>query len=289
MGESAYVSLDSDVLSRYRIAVVQMDSTAYKEENLRVASSCIDEAASAGAKVICFPEGMNQIEVPIDPSDFERVPGYTTDLLANKAREYGIYIHCGSLHERIEDDVRAFNTSVVVSPEGEVIAQYRKLHAFDVALSDGTSCAESERFKPGDSITVVKTPLGTWGCAICYDIRFPELFRMMVLQGAQVIFVPANFTQTTGRDHWETLLRTRAIENGCFVVAANQCGIKPEFTAYGHSMIVDPWGNVLAEANGDTPEIIYAHIDLESIEDVRSQLPCLANRRADVYGTFGLE
>ncbi len=272
----------------YRVAVVQMDSGRCKEDNLRKISACVDEAADAGAKVVCLPEGAGQIASPVDREDFESLPsGPTAELLARKAREHGVYVHGGSFNERIEGDARACNTSVVVSPEGEVIARYQKMHTFDATLADGTCCKESAQVKPGSDIVVVQTPLGAWGLAVCYDVRFPEMFRMMALAGAQVVFVPANFTRSTGRDHWEVLLRARAVENGCYVIAANQCGEKPDFTAYGHSMAVDPWGTVLAEASGDAPEIVYAEVDLARVYEVRAQLPALANRRADVYGSFG--
>ncbi len=289
MAQSFSVATDIDEQPRFKVAVVQMDSGANKEDNLRAMAAYIDEAAAAGAKVICFPEGANQIAVPVEPFEFECVPGNTTNLLAQKAYNYNVYIHGGSIHEHIEGDDRAYNTSIIVSPEDEVIACYRKLHIFDVALSDGTTSEESTRILPGDDVVVALTPLGRWGSTICYDLRFPELFRMMALLGAQVIFVPANFTQATGQDHWEVLLRARAIENGCYIVAADQCGTKPEFVAYGHSMIIDPWGNVLAEASQDKPEIIYADIDLARVQEVREQLPCLASRRVDVYGSFGLD
>ncbi len=289
MAQSFNVSIDADEQPQFKVAVVQMDSGANKEDNLRAMAEYIDEAAAARAKVICFPEGANQIAVPVEPFEFECIPGNTTNLLAQKAYNYNVYIHGGSIHEHIEGDDRAYNTSIIMSPDDEVIARYRKLHTFDAVLSDGTTSEESTRILPGDDVVVVPTPFGRWGCSTCYDLRFPELFRMMALLGAQVIFVPANFTRTTGHDHWETLLRARAIENGCYIVAADQCGEKPEFVAYGHSMIIDPWGEVLAEASQDEPEIIYADIDLARVQEVREQLPCLVNRRADVYGSFGLD
>ncbi len=294
MGDSASLSQASaesewtlgrsgQVKNSFKIAVVQMDSGAHKADNLRFATAAIDEAASAHAQVVCFPELMNEIVVPANPDEFEPIPGKTTQLLSQKAREAGVFVHGGSISERIEGDVRSYNTSFVISPEGELISVYRKIHMFDIALSDGTTSKESARVKPGSELSVVNTQLGTWGTAICYDLRFPELFRLMALAGAQIIFVPANFTYSTGNDHWETLVRARAIENGCYVVATDQCGEKPEFRAFGTSMVVDPWGTVLARASSDEPEIIYADISLDRVCEVQEQLPFWSNRRTDVY------
>ena len=171
---------------------------------------------------------------------------------------------------------------MIIDPEGEIIARYSKLHTFDVTLPDGSVQRESARIRPGGGITTVDTPLGTLGMSICYDIRFGEMYRLMALRGAQVIFTPANFTMPTGKDHWETILRTRAIENGVYIVAADQIGKKSEFTAYGNSMVVDPWGTVIARAP-DRPGILYAEIDLDWLDSVRSKIPSLKNRRTDIY------
>ena len=170
----------------------------------------------------------------------------------------------------------------MINPQGEIIAKYHKLHTFDVTLPDGTVCDESARIHPGDEIVTVDTELGKLGFAICYDIRFPELFRIMALEGAQVIFTPASFTMPTGKDHWEPILRTRAIENGLYIVAAGQIGKKARFAAYGNSMVVDPWGTVISRAK-DQPGITYGEIDLDYLDKIRQQIPSLKNRRADVY------
>lgn len=175
-----------------------------------------------------------------------------------------------------------YNTSVIIDPEGKIIATYRKLHTFDVTLPDGTVCDESTRVHPGKEIVTVDTPLGKLGMSICYDIRFCELYRIMALEGAQVIFTPASFTMPTGKDHWEPILRTRAIENGCYIVAADQIGQKARFFAYGNSMVVDPWGTIVARAS-DRAGVIYAVIDLDYLDAVRAKIPSLLNRRNDVY------
>lgn len=270
-------------LRRYTAAVVQMDSRNDKGENVRTACRYIDEAAAKGARLICFPEVMNLNGRNVgEGGGRETIPGYTTEILMAKAREHGVYIHGGSLFERIPGDDRSFNTSVLIDPKGEIVAEYRKLHTFDGTLADGTECRESDRIRPGDRIVTVDTALGRLGLSICYDIRFPELYRAMMLQGAQVLFVPASFTYPTGKDHWETLLRARAIENFCYVLAADQTGQKEQYPAYGNSMIVDPWGRVIARADS-APGLIYGDIDLDRIDEVRAQIPALSNRRTDVY------
>ena len=270
-------------LRKYKIAVVQLDSQNNKGENLKTACRCIDEAAAEGVRLVSFPEMMNLSGENIgEGGGHETIPGYTTEILMAKAREHGIYIHSGSFCEKIPGGEKAYNTSVIIDPEGEIIARYRKLHTFDVTLPDGTVCDESARVHPGDEIVTVDTALGKLGMSICYDIRFPELYRIMALDGAQVIFTPASFTMPTGKDHWEPILRTRAIENGCYIVAPGQIGKKVHFTAYGNSMVVDPWGTVVSRAR-DTVGVIYAEIDLDYEDAIRAKIPSLTNRRADVY------
>jgi len=212
----------------------------------------------------------------------ESIPGYSTGILSQKAKEHGIFIHCGSLRERNPAGGRFYNTTVMLDDSGSIIAKYRKIHTFDAILADGTVIKESKNVHPGSEIVSVDTELGRFGFSICYDIRFPELFRLLALDGARILFTPANFTLPTGKDHWETILRTRAIENGCYVVAPAQIGKKPKFTAFGNSMIVDPWGTVIARTS-DEPGIAIAEIDLDYQEKIRTQLPSLLNRREDVY------
>lgn len=271
-------------LRKYKVAVMQMDTQSDKGENLKTACRMIDEAAAEGAKLVSFPEVMNLVGENVGEGGAgETIPGYTTDLLAAKAREHGLYVHSGSFCELIPGETRAYNTSVIIDPKGKVISTYRKLHTFDVTLPDGTICDESARVHPGTEIVTVDTPLGKMGMSICYDIRFPELYRLMALAGAQVIFTPASFTLPTGKDHWEPILRTRAIENGCYIIAPGQVGKKVRFTAYGNSMVVDPWGTVIARAK-DRVGITYAEIDLDFLDEIREKIPSLKNRRADVYG-----
>ncbi|MDR1978480.1 MAG: carbon-nitrogen hydrolase family protein [Synergistaceae bacterium] len=272
--------------SKYTVALIQVDSQNDKAKNMKEIADFIDEAAAKGARLVSLPEVMNYIG---DPEKGEKeleetVPGYSTEILMQKAKEHRLYVHGGSFTEKNPQGKRHYNTSVMIDDKGEIIATYRKLHAFDVTLPDGTVCNESARISPGEKIVTVDTELGKLGFSICYDIRFPELFRLMALEGARVFFTPANFTMPTGKDHWEPILRTRAIENGCYVVAAAQIGKKPQFTAYGNSMVVDPWGTVIARAKNETG-VTCAEIDLDFQERIRAQIPSLKNRRADVYAS----
>ena len=271
------------MIRKYMVAVVQMDSQNDKSANMEQAVRFIDEAAEKGARLVSLPEVMNFIgEMGRDEDYPESVPGYSTEILMRKAKEHGIYIHSGSFAEKKEGDKRYYNTSVMIDDKGSIIAKYSKIHTFDVTLPDGTVCDESARIFPGDKIVTVDTELGKLGFSICYDIRFPELFRLLALDGARILFTPANFTMPTGKDHWEPILRTRAIENGCYVVAAGQIGKKPRFVSYGNSMVVDPWGTVIARSK-DAVGVTLAEIDLDFQDKIRAQIPSLKNRRPDVY------
>lgn len=267
-------------MRKFMVAAVQMDTQNDKEANWRQMAAYIDEAAAKGAQMVAFPEVVNILSE--EPQYAETIPGPTTELLAEKAREHQLWIHGGSISAVNPDGVRTYNTTVLINPQGEIVARYSKLHNFDMTLPDGSSVRESDRKEPGREIVTVETELGHLGFAICYDMRFPELFRLMTLAGAQIIFLPANFTMPTGKDHWEPLLRARAIENGCYLIAPNQVGVKEKFVAYGNSMIVDPWGTVIARAS-DKPGVILAEIDLDYLEAVRRRNPSVANRRTDVY------
>jgi predicted amidohydrolase len=270
-------------MRKYLLGIIQLDTQNDKGKNLERICSFIDEAAARGAKIVALPEVMNLIGDNVGSGGGgETIPGYSTDILAAKAREHGIYVHCGSLREDIPGDARAYNTTAMLDPQGRVIATYRKLHTFDITLPDGTIANESARIRPGKEIVTVDTELGKLGFSICYDIRFPELYRLLAIQGARLIFAPANFTMPTGKDHWETILRTRAIENGCYIVAPAQIGKKPKFTAFGNSMVVDPWGTVIARSK-EEPGVTIAEIDLDFQDKIRGQLPSLKNRRSDVY------
>lgn len=272
-------------MTTFLAAAIQMDTTSNQERNLSVAADFIGEAAKKGAKLIALPETMAYLGR--DYAAFsEAVPGgKTVTYLSRLAKKYGVYIVGGSLYERNENDlVRPYNTTFLLGPDGAFLGKYSKLHPFDVVLDSGVTSRESSHVAPGHDIVTVKTDgVGTLGLGICYDLRFGELFRLMALRGAQILVLPANFTEATGRAHWEVLVRARAIENECYVIAPNQVGKKPRFTAYGHSLIVDPRGKVLAEAGGMETGIIYAPIDLDLVSKVRKETFTLQNRREDIY------
>ncbi len=273
-------------MRKYLVAIIQMDSINSKEVNMTKACEFIDEAVAKGAKLIAFPENVDFMGDIVDGTVVpEVIPGYATQIFMSKAKEHNVFINCGSIKEVTEDGDRQYNTSVMINNKGEVIAKYRKLHLFDVNI-DGREILESARNKPGKEIVNVETELGNFGLTICYDIRFPELYRLLTLNGAQVIFTPANFATTTGKDHWETILKTRAIESGCYIVAAAQYGkklsAKGTFNSFGSSLVIDPWGTVIARAS-ERPGVTMAEIDLDYLDRVREMLPGLKNRRADVY------
>lgn len=271
-------------MQKFMVAVVQMDTQNDKQANWQQMATFVDEAAAKGAQLVAFPEVVNILsEAPVYA---EPIPGPTTELLMRKAKEHHIWIHGGSISEVNPDGPRTYNTTVLINPDGEIVARYSKLHNFDMTLPDGSSVRESDRKEPGKEIVTVQTELGHLGFAICYDMRFPELFRLMALEGAQIIFLPANFTMPTGKDHWEPILRARAIENGCYIIAPNQTGVKEKFTAYGNSMVVDPWGTVIARAS-DKPGVILAEIDLGYLKSVRQRNPSIHNRRTDLYEING--
>ena len=268
-------------MRKYKVGVLQINTQENIEDNLKKITQMVEEAAKNGANLVTLPENMNQITNNKEMIKEEVIPGRTINLMSDLAKKHKIWIHCGSIKEH-NPEGKPFNTTVVLNPEGEIAGKYRKLHLFDVELKDGGSFKESDKNSKGSKVVNIDTEMGNMGLSICYDIRFPELYRLMTLNGAEVIFVPANFTYPTGKAHWSILMRARAIENGTYVVATGQVGQKPNVVAYGHSMIVDPWGNILAEGQ-EGEEIIYGEIDLDNIPKIREQIPSLSNRRADVY------
>ena len=265
---------------KYKIALGQMDSGSDKKENLRKMREMTEQAASKGAALIAFPETADYIG-PSMAGHAEPLTGETVQFLRDLAAENHITVLCGSILEQSGEGGRVYNTSLLISEQGEICASYRKLHMFDIE-TETVKVKESDWCKPGDEVILCGGQLGNLGMTICYDLRFPELYRILAAAGAEVIFVPANFTYDTGKAHWETLLRARAIENTCFIVAPDQCGTKPKYRAYGHSMVIGPWGDVLARG-GTEEELIFCEIDLEQIRKVREKMPSLAGRRTDVY------
>lgn len=268
----------------FTVGVCQMDSKDNKEKNVERALELIDEAAEAGADLVSLPE----VFTCIGPRETMRehaepIPGPTTEKLAARAKEHGIHVHGGSFFEVAETDGKVHNTSVLIDDSGTILDSYRKLHLFDVEIDDEVENRESELVEAGDEIVTVETDLATMGLSVCYDLRFPELFAALSNAGAEVIFVPAAFTLHTGKDHWEPLLRARAIENQAYVVAAGQIGPKPDSpTTYGKSLVADPWGNVVARAS-DREGVFTADLDPELVETIRWELPSLEHKRHDVY------
>ena len=266
-----------------RAAAVQLNSTAEYERNLEVAERLVRGAAADGARLIVLPEKWTvlgpgeAIRASAEPLD-----GPALSAAAGWARELGVFLVAGSVPEVVPDQEKLANTSVMFGPDGQRVATYRKIHMFDVEVGEVTY-RESELERPGDEIELGDADGTKVGLTICYDLRFPELYRILAVRGARVITVPSAFTERTGRDHWEVLIRARAIENQLFVVAAGQIGeAPPHYRSYGRSMIVDPWGVVLAQAP-DTECFVTADLDFESQDRIRERLPSLRNRRPEAY------
>ena len=265
-----------------RVAAVQLNSRSDKAANLSAAERLVRAAAADGAELVALPEKWNLLAAGEELlAGAEPLDGPSLAAARGWARALGIHLLAGSIAERVEGE-KAANASVLIGPDGEDLAVYRKIHMFDVDAG-GVSYRESEHELPGSE--VVTAPVGELiaGLGVCYDLRFPELFRILALRGAKLLTLPSAFTRATGRDHWEVLLRARAIENQAFVLAPNQVGTAPpHFDSYGHSAIVDPWGKVLATAP-DGECFIAAELDLAAQEQVRESLPSLANRRPQSY------
>jgi predicted amidohydrolase len=270
-------------MTRLRVALVQLDATDDVTANIERATELAHEAAETGSRLIALPEVL-QYRGSDDGfrASAREIPGPHTEPFADIARRHHAWILLGSLAEASGDPKRPYNTSVLLDPSGAVAATYRKVHLFDVSIDAGPEDRESDRATPGGGVVLADMAGVRLGLTICYDVRFPELYRALALAGAEVMAVPANFTERTGRDHWEVLLRARAIENGAFVIAPAQIGGPPVRPAFGRSMVVDPWGTVIAQAP-DTVGVITAELDLERVAEVRRQIPALANRRPDAY------
>jgi deaminated glutathione amidase len=264
-----------------RAAAVQLNSTGEKDRNLATAERLVRAAAADGAELVALPEKWNLLAGGEELlAGAELLDGPSLSAARDWARELGIHLLAGSIAERGEE--KAWNTSVLIGPEGEDLAAYRKLHLFDVDAG-GVAYRESEHEQAGSELVTASVGELTIGMTVCYDLRFPELFRILALRGARLVTVPSAFTLATGKDHWEVLLRARAIEDQVFVVAPNQVGrAAPHFESFGHSAIVDPWGRVLAIAP-DEECFAAADLDLAAQDRVRAELPSLANRRPEAY------
>jgi predicted amidohydrolase len=264
----------------YLLGAVQMTSTADRARNLATAIRLVNEAADLGARLVGLPENfafMGKDEDRI--ANAESLEGPTLGAIREVARARRIWIVAGSIAEAVGQPGKTANTSVLVSDDGSIAAAYRKIHLFDVNISDGARYAESETVVPGDKAVLAATSIGRIGLTVCYDLRFPELYRQLSGLGAEVVFVPAAFTLFTGKDHWEVLLRARAIENLCYVVAPAQVGRhSANRLTYGNAMVVDPWGTVLARCP-DGEGVCVARFDRARMEKARSELPSLKHRR----------
>jgi predicted amidohydrolase len=272
------------VPDRIRIACVQMTSRRDKAANLARAEALVARAASTGADMVVLPEKWNLIGSADDYREAAEPleGGESVEAMARWARTLGVTLIGGSITERRDGREKLSNTSCVFDADGELVAVYRKIHLFDVEVG-GIVYRESEAEEPGDEPVVTHAEDWAIGLSVCYDVRFPELYRILALEGAELATVPAHFTTPTGRDHWHVLLRARAIENQFYVAAAGQVGeTVPGKPAYGRSIVVDPWGTVLAQAP-DEETVIVAELDRARLLDIRMKLPSLANRQADAY------
>jgi predicted amidohydrolase len=272
-------------MSTFRAAAVQMRTGIHVGENVAVAERLICEAVAAGATYVLTPEmttvlDRDRTRLVASVSPEERDPSLVR--FRALAKELAIHLHIGSMAIRLEDEAGAAavaNRGFMIGPDGTILATYDKIHMFDVDLAGGESYRESRLYRPGAAATTVELPWTTLGMSVCYDVRFPNLYRVLAKSGAAVMAIPAAFTRTTGEAHWHVLVRARAIETGSFVIAAAQGGHHEDGRdTYGHSMIVDPWGKILAEA-GTEPGVILADIDPADSALARSRIPALANER----------
>ena len=267
-------------MSQFRAACVQNTASRDIEANVGWVCARIDESVAGGADFIALPETVGLIE-PVN----EQIPAATYSeaddiglaAFRAKASEHGVTILVGS--QLILEDDKIFNRSFLLDAAGEIRARYNKLHMFDIELKNGESYRESDAIAPGEKAVIVETTCGKLGLSVCYDLRFGALYRTLAQGGAELITIPAAFTQTTGQAHWHILVRARAIETGAFIIAPNQCGHHCDKRySYGHSLIVDPWGEILADG-GTEPGVIYADIDLDQVQKVRCRIQSLKNER----------
>jgi predicted amidohydrolase len=271
-------------MKQFKLASCQMDVIDNKKKNIKNAISQIKKASSNGAALITLPEMFN---TPYNNDKFIEYAeceedSITLDAMCKIAKDEEIYLQAGTIPELKDDNL--YNTAYLINPDGDIIGKHRKMHMFDIN-TDTIKFTESDTLTPGNDITVIETPLATIGMAICYDIRFPELWTLMNKKGVDIVLLPGAFNKTTGPAHWETLIRTRAIDNQIFLVATSPSQLEnPFYVAWGHSMIVDPWGEILACAD-EKEDIIYSNLDSEKILSVRNQLPILKNKRKDIYET----
>ena len=276
----------SRTIRRWRVAAVQMTSTENREKNLAVAERLAKRAADEGAALVALPENFSYLRLGSKNRYADALDGEVIERLRGLASGLRVHLLVGSIPEKIRGSSRVHNTSVLLSPQGRTLAVYRKLHLFDVKLRGRAVFEESRLVSPGEEPVVASTPLGRLGLSICYDLRFPELYRRLTWAGAEVLFIPSAFTAYTGRFHWMPLLQARAIENQCWVVAPAQTGVHgPRRTSHGHTAVLDPWGTVVAvREKGEG--IVVAEIDLDQLATIRAGLPCLQHVRPELLGTI---
>jgi predicted amidohydrolase len=273
------------------VACIQLTSTTKIEENIDISTALIREAHGKGAQLITMPEVVNLCQRRSELARAAvRLEAEEPALAAYRALadELKVWLLVGSLAIKLPDDDRLANRSYLIDSAGQVVATYDKLHMFDVNLANGETFRESRTYRPGDHAVVAPTPWGTLGMTICYDVRFPYLYRSVAHAGARMIAVPSAFTRRTGEAHWHVLLRARAIETGCFVIAPAQCGDHEDGRkSYGHSLVVGPWGEVIADG-GVEPGVTVAELDFAAVDKARSMIPSLTHDRSypvpDVVG-----
>lgn len=275
-------------MSKIRAACVQMRSGVDVTPNIAMADRLIREAAGQGAGFIATPEMTNLLDIRPGMARSKIVAqddDATLTALRTLAGELGVWLLIGSIAVTVEGEDRFANRSFLIGPDGAIRARYDKIHMFDVEVGDGQSYRESRAYQPGEAAVLIDTDFGTVGMTICYDVRFPHLYRQLAQAGASILTVPAAFTRVTGEAHWHVLLRARAIETGCFVVAPAQGGKHEDGReTFGHSLIISPWGEVLAEADGVAPGIILADLDLDQVETARRRIPSLCNDQSFSLG-----
>ncbi|MED5473194.1 MAG: carbon-nitrogen hydrolase family protein [Pseudomonadota bacterium] len=268
-------------MSNLKIACIQTNSKSDPNINIREVSSLIRAARSKGAELITTPEVVGMLEPnrekALNKAQPENYHGVLREFRA-LSRDLAIWLLIGSISIKLSNGKLA-NRSFLINPDGQIIARYTKIHMFDVEVNDGSIYRESATYQPGTSACLARTPWGLVGLTICYDIRFPALYRDLAKAGAKIIFIPSAFTEVTGEAHWHILQRARAIENGCFIVSAAQTGMHEQNRkTFGHSIIVDPWGNILADADKDVG-FITADLDLNLVDEVRKKIPSLTHDR----------
>ena len=268
-------------MTKLKVAAIQMKSGPDKDKNLKQAQKLIISAAKKKADFIVLPEVFNYRGNLNEAVKFaENIPGYSTNIISQLAKKHKVWILIGSMLETAgAGRGLPFNTSVLINPKGKITAKYRKIHLFDIKLK-GKQILESSRNQAGKHPKLAKIENIKVGLSICYDLRFPELYRYYSKSGAKIICIPSSFTKPTGEAHWHTLIKARAIENFAYVIAPNQAGTgSGGVKTYGHSLIVDPWGKILAEGSANKEEVIFAEIDLDYLEKIRKNLPSLEHRK----------